>query len=189
MAGAAISGLEGLPMLLSGLAKSAGELDQEMGKNGLRTIAKFAKLAPALQEELGLSSDQILQILELMIPKSLRVAFAEILVRGDVSVRQSLEVEAGLKVGFMPYVSLSAAGAFARQSSEQWGSEVRITMAALTPDTQLISDFVRRAQERDAPDGADELDFLGDLLPVLKEIFMPTGDATDPVDLPVPDNG
>ena len=181
MAGEAIAGLSGLPDLLEGLANAAGELDQEMGKNALKMLKQYSEVVPILKEQLGekFDSDMALSILEMLIPKSLRVAFAEILVRGDVSVRQNIEVEAGLKVGFTPYVALNAAGAYHRSSSEAWGSEIRVTLAALPPDSALLGEFIRRAQERPAKD-PDVLTHLTDIFPIITAIF---GDeAGTPID-------
>ena len=172
MAGEAIKGLSGLPELLMGLAMAAGELDQEMGKNALKTLKKYADVIPVFKAEFGdnFNADMAMSILELLIPKSMRVAFAEVLVRGDVSLRQNIEVEAGLKVGFAPYVSLNAAGAYHRTTSEAWGSEVRVTLAALTPDSNLLSEFVKRAQERPS-EKADILSHLDDIYPIITAIF------------------
>jgi hypothetical protein len=187
MAGNAIVGLAGLPELLKGLANAAGELDKEFAQDAIVSLKKYAEVLPVLKEQLGdkFDADLAMRILELLIPKSLRVAFAEVLVRGDVSVRQDMEVEAGLKVGFAPYVSLSAAGSYHKATSEQWGSEVRVTLAALTPDNALLADFVRRAQEREAKD-PNELKFLESAYPIILEIFgsdaEPTPVVTDPVD-------
>ena len=181
MAGNAIAGLSGLPELLKGMANAAGELDKEMAQDAIVTLEKYAEVVPVLKEQLGdkFDANLAMTILELLIPKSLRVAFCEVLVRGDVNVREDFEVEAGLKVGFAPYVSLSAAGAYHKSTSEQWGSEVRVTLAALSTDPQLLADFVRRAQERPAKD-PKEINLLESAFPIIMEIFGGDAEPADP---------
>jgi len=171
MAQEAVQALEGLPKLLENFGQAIAKMDEEMAKNGLSTILKMAKAGPALAEELGLSSDQVMQIIDLLIARTMRIAAAEVVVRGDVSVRTSLEAAGQLVVGFQPWVSLSASGGYSRQTGEHWGSEIRLSMAALPPDNQMIADFITRFQEREAPADPTAIDFMRDLLPELKDFF------------------
>jgi len=181
MSNEAIAGLAGLPELLLGLAKAAGDLDQEMCNNALATLQKYAELIPILKESLGDSFDSkvALQLLDTLIPKTLRVSLAEILVRGDISVRQNIEVGGGITAGFAPYVALTLSGAYHRETFEGWGSEVRVSLAAVPTDPELVAELIRRAQEREAKDPAKLSEYLSDVYPVITELFGKP--ATSPV--------
>lgn len=171
MAGEAVQSLEGLPKLLAGFADAVAKMDEGMATSGLKTILKMAKAGPALAQDLGLSADQVMEIINLLVARTMRIGAAEILVRGDVSVRTSLEVAGALQVGFQPWVSFEASGGYARQTGEHWGSEIRLSMAALPPDNQIIADFIQRFQERGAVPDPSAIDFIRDLLPEIQELF------------------
>lgn len=175
MAGEAVVALDGLPKLLSELAGAVAKMDQAMAKSGLETILQMAEAGPALAQELGLSNDQVMEIINLLIARTFRVAAAEVLVRGDISVRSSLEVAGQLSVGFAPYVSFSASGGYGKQTAEHWGSEIRLSLAALPTDAKIVADFIQRFQERAAPSDPSAIDFMRDLLPELKEFFKSDG--------------
>lgn len=171
MADEAVQAIEGLPKLLGGYADALIEMDAGMAKSGLKTVLKMAAAGPALADELGLSSDQVMELINLLLARTLRVGAAEIIVRGDVSLRTSLEVGGTVSIGFQPWVSLQATGGYARQNGESWGSEIRLSMAALPLDNQMIADFIQRFQEREGTPDPAAIDFIRDLLPELKELF------------------
>lgn len=176
MAGEAVNALTGLPKILKDFALAIAEMDKSMAKAGLETVLKMAEAAPSLAQELGLQPEQTMQIIDLLVARTMRVGAAEVIIRGDVSVRASLEVAGKIEVGFAPYVAFSASGGYGRQTSEHWGSEIRLSMAALPPDTKLIAEFVQRFQEREGTPKPEAIDFMRDLLPELKEFFKPKDD-------------
>jgi len=171
MAGEAVDALRGLPALLRNFALAIAEMDKEMSKSGLETVLAMAEAGPALAQDLGITNAQVMEILNILVARTMRVAAAEVIIRGDVNVRTSLEVGAKLEVGFAPYVSLGVTGGYARQTGENWGSEVRLSMAALPPDTKMIADFIQRFQEREGTPNPEAIDFIRDLLPELREFF------------------
>jgi len=173
MSNEAIDGLANLPELLDGLSEAAGKLDAKMAANALATLEQFGQLIPILKENLGESFDAkvAMQLLDQLLPRALRISLAEILVRGDIAVRENIEAEAGLTAGFSPYVSFTAAGAYHQSASEAWGTEVRVTLAAVPADKELIAEIMRRAQERDAKDPSDLAPFLQDVYPIITELF------------------
>jgi len=171
MADEAIQSVEGLSNLLRGYALALAEMDAGMGKSGLATVLEMAKAGPMLAEELGITSDQAMEIINLLVARTLRIGAAEITVRGDVSLRTSFEVGAKLSVGFEPWISLGLSGGYASQTGESWGSEIRLSIAALPPDKSMIADFIKRFQEREGTPDPQAIDFIRDLLPELKEMF------------------
>lgn len=176
MAGEGVSALKGLPDLLKDFAIAIAIMDQEMAKSGLETILKMAEAGPALAQELGITNDQVMEIINILIARTMRVAASEVIVRGDVSVRTSLEATGKVEVGFAPYVSFQAAGGYSRQTGEHWNSELRVSMAALPPDTKIIADFIQRFQEREGTPNPDAINFIRDLLPEIKEFFKTEGE-------------
>lgn len=171
MAGEGVAALQGLPELLKDFALAIAAMDKEMAKSGLQTILKMAEAAPALAEELSLSPDQTMEIVKLLVARTMRIGAAEVIIRGDVNVRTSLEAGGGIEVGFAPYVSFQATGGYARHTGENWGSEIRLAMAAVPPDTKMIADFLTRFQEREGTPNPEAIDFIRDLLPELKDFF------------------
>lgn len=166
--------LKGTGDVLSALAKNTIELDQKMAAASILDMQTVAQLFAVLKTELGenLDADLAMKVLDRISPNTMRMATAEFTVRGDVSTTQDIEVEAGVKIDFVPYVGAALSGAYSRKDSENWGAEVRMTMAALPKDGTLLADFVRRAQERPAPE-PKQLGFLESVLPVLKEVLAP----------------
>jgi len=171
MAEEAVAALQGLPKLLNDFGQAIADMDESMAKNGLKTVLKMAAAGPALAQELGLTNDQVMEIINILVARTMRVGAAEVIVRGDVSVRTSLEVAGKIEVGFQPWVSFAASGGYSRQTGEHWGSEIRLSMAALPVDNQMIADFIQRFQDREGTPNPNAIDFIRDLLPEIKGFF------------------
>jgi|GEM_PF-2606247 len=166
MSNEAVSALKGLPALLTGLALSVAETDAALSKVQIERLVAVAKYLPKLKDELDLSAEQAFALVQGLLHQTMRTATTEIVARGDVSVRTSLDVSADLTVGFAPYVGLTAHGAYGKQTAESWGCEVRSVLACTPADAEMVALIVGRAQERAASD-PEAPSFLKEMLPDL----------------------
>ena len=175
MANEVLSPIEGLPGMLTGIGVAIADTDKAMAINQLNNILELAKVGGLLATDLGMTSDQVMSIVQMLVTRSLRAGAAEIIVKGDVSLSKRFELEAGMSVSFTPFFALNAAGAYSSNTNQAWGAEVRVSLAILPEDPALISEFIARFQERETKDPEFLQQALGDIYPLIKEILGPRG--------------
>ena len=171
MANEVLAPIEGLPGMLTGIGLAIAETDRQMANNQLKNVLKLAKVGGLLSGELGLTPEQVMTVVQTLVTRSLRTGAAEIVIKGDVSLSKRFEVEAGMSVSFTPFFALNAAGSYSNVTNQAWGAEVRISLAVLPEDPQLVAEFVQRFQERESNDPEFLQQALGDVYPLLKEIL------------------
>jgi len=172
--------IEGLPGMLTGIGLAIAETDKAMAANQLKNILELAKVGGLLAQDLGMTPEQVMSIVQLLVTRSMRAGAAEIVLKGDVSLSKRFEVEAGMSVSFTPFFALNAAGSYSSVTNQAWGAEVRVSLAVLPEDPKLVAEFIQRFQERETNDPEFLQQALGDVYPLIKEILGDDGTLIPP---------